>query len=93
MIAQARLASVPKSGTASGSTEPDSPRLLPAGSPGPITPFELEEGDGYLGAGSSRSLIGRGVEREGENELVGRMIMAEQERRRMEGNTPPAARV
>lgn len=37
--------------------EPISPRLLPAGSPGPITPFELEDldgandGDGYIAAG------------------------------------------
>jgi hypothetical protein len=34
--------------------EPNSPRLLPAGSPGPITPFELEMEDseeGYIVAG------------------------------------------
>jgi hypothetical protein len=32
--------------------KPTSPRLAPCGSPGPVTPLELE-GDGYLVAGSS----------------------------------------
>lgn len=31
--------------------EPVSPKLAPAGSPGPVTPLELEEGDGYLATG------------------------------------------
>jgi hypothetical protein len=35
------------------SKEPNSPRLQPMGSPGPITPFELEEADGYIVAGSA----------------------------------------
>lgn len=53
--------------------QPTSPRILPAGSPGPITPLELEEEageeEGYLAAGTRRrggSLIGRGLERERE---------------------------
>lgn len=39
----------------SASTRPDSPRLIPAGSPGPVTPLELENGaaGGYLMAGAS----------------------------------------
>ncbi|KAF2858221.1 hypothetical protein K470DRAFT_192081, partial [Piedraia hortae CBS 480.64] len=42
--------------TASGQTNPLSPRLQPLGSPGPVTPLELES-DGYLVAGSkTRSL-------------------------------------
>ncbi|PBP16088.1 hypothetical protein BUE80_DR013208 [Diplocarpon rosae] len=51
MIAQARDAA---SSTRAKNREraPISPRLLPLGSPGPITPFELEEADGYLVAGS-----------------------------------------
>lgn len=32
-------------------TKPTSPRLLPLGSPGPVTPLELEGADGYLTAG------------------------------------------
>lgn len=36
--------------------EPISPKLAPAGSPGPVTPFELEEADGYLGAGERRAM-------------------------------------
>lgn len=33
-------------------TKPTSPRLIPMGSPGPVTPLELEDGGGYLTAGS-----------------------------------------
>lgn len=49
--------------------EPVSPRLLPTGSPGPITPLELEmDGDeGYLVAGTRArggSLISAGLEAE-----------------------------
>lgn len=32
--------------------EPDSPRLVPLGSPGPVTPLELEGQEGYLVAGA-----------------------------------------
>jgi hypothetical protein len=32
--------------------KPVSPRLAPVGSPGPVTPLELEQGDGYLVAGA-----------------------------------------
>ena len=35
--------------------KPDSPRLAPLGSPGPVTPLELEEEDNYLAAGSRTS--------------------------------------
>jgi hypothetical protein len=70
--------------------EPISPRLAPLGSPGPITPFELEESAqaGYVVAGASRSmasegLLGRGFERERDRDLVGRMIREEEERRLM----------
>lgn len=33
-------------------SKPISPRLLPLLSPGPVTPMELEERDGYLVAGA-----------------------------------------
>jgi hypothetical protein len=52
--------------------KPISPRLLPAGSPGPITPFELEgEDDGYIVAGGrarGNSLIGNGLDKERERQ-------------------------
>lgn len=51
MIAQARSAAN-STRQAAARKEPISPRLEPLGSPGPITPFELEEADGYITAGS-----------------------------------------
>jgi hypothetical protein len=75
MIAQARLAA---GSSAAGKIlrvpKPKSPQLMPAGSSGPITPFELEESasEGYIAAGMrvrGNSLIGGGLERETEREL------------------------
>lgn len=56
MIAQARSSAPTSIASTMNSIkkEPISPRLLPAGSPGPITPFELEDLDGdggYIAAG------------------------------------------
>lgn len=55
MIAQARSAASTSiaSATTTGKKEPNRPILQPAGSPGPITPFELEdiENEGYIAAG------------------------------------------
>ncbi|KAM0155803.1 hypothetical protein ACHAQE_002288 [Botrytis cinerea] len=95
MIEQARMvhASVVSSpGESAPGSKPISPRLLPLGSPGPITPFELEESSGYLIAGQIRS---GGLAEGGlmENEAVARMIRMEEERRRREGQSSPAARV
>ncbi|KAL1581884.1 hypothetical protein WHR41_09439 [Cladosporium halotolerans] len=33
---------------------PASPRLVPLSSPGPVTPLELEQSEGYLGAGKTK---------------------------------------
>ncbi len=55
--------------------KPLSPRLLPLGSPGPVTPLLLEEGAGYMVAGA----VGRGVGL-GEGELV-ESLAREEERR------------
>jgi hypothetical protein len=72
MIAQARHGA---GSSAAGNTlrvpKPKSPQLLPAGSPGPITPFELEESasEGYIAAGMrarGNSLIDGGLELEKE---------------------------
>lgn len=87
-----------------GGSEPISPRLAPLGSPGPITPFELEDSAqaGYVVAGVSHSMaanegpIGGGLERDRDRELVGRMIMVEEERRVMgskEGSQSPVLSV
>ncbi|KAE8441360.1 hypothetical protein EG329_005463 [Mollisiaceae sp. DMI_Dod_QoI] len=69
MIAQARsAASTSIAGTMNSSRkEPNSPRLQPAGSPGPITPFELEDiaNEGYITAGNrARRNSRKGVDRD-----------------------------
>jgi hypothetical protein len=83
MIAQARLASSShihghsrEASFGGGRVKPDSPKLMPLGSPGPITPFELEESAGYLVAGARAGTQGG----EKERELVGRMIREEERR-------------
>lgn len=84
-----------------GGPKPDSPRLEPLGSPGPITPFELEDNAqaGYVVAGAraaAQNMIGSGLERERDRELVGKMIRAEEERRALggkEGSQSPILRV
>ncbi|KAF3802321.1 hypothetical protein GCG54_00012569 [Colletotrichum gloeosporioides] len=61
----------------SGSHKPISPRLLPLGSPGPVTPMNLEGEDvGYLDGGR--------------NDEIARVLRAEEERIRREGATSPA---
>ncbi|CAG8975017.1 hypothetical protein HYALB_00012184 [Hymenoscyphus albidus] len=80
MIAQARAAShAPPSDITWTVPRPVSPRLAPLGSPGPITPLELENNDGYLAAGS-RHLIDNN-----ERNLVENFIGVE--RRRMNART------
>jgi hypothetical protein len=67
--------------------KPVSPRLVPLGSPGPVTPLELEAEEGYLAAGA-RSIA---VASTGENaeELMERLIREEQARqRRMASQSP-----
>jgi hypothetical protein len=85
MIAQARLATSHAGGQGQGlhiqMPKPVSPKLLPAGSPGPITPFELEESGGYLTAGSKDrgdSLIDDALQKE--KQLVDELIGMEQSR-------------
>ncbi|OTA58636.1 hypothetical protein K449DRAFT_397855 [Hypoxylon sp. EC38] len=63
-------------------SKPSKPRLAPLGSPGPVTPMELEGSqDGYLGA--------RGPA-DAQVEEIARAIRAEEERKRREGATSPA---
>ena len=57
---------------------PRSPRLAPMGSPGPVTPLELEGDGGYLVAGARSS----SKEDVSSNELVDNMIREEAARRR-----------
>lgn len=80
MIAQARLKSSDSIPLAL--KEPNSPKLTPLGSPGPITPFELEESDGYLVAGTKASLASSSVDVQREQQLamVQNMVKTEQQR-------------
>ncbi|KAI8966373.1 hypothetical protein F5Y11DRAFT_153887 [Daldinia sp. FL1419] len=60
---------------------PGKPRLAPLGSPGPVTPMELENSqDGYLGARGTADI---------QVEEIARAIRAEEERKRREGTTSP----
>jgi hypothetical protein len=77
MIAQARLAGLRGTSEDMASAKPSSPKLQPLGSPGPITPLELEESGGYMVAGMS------GTDRERQMEFE-RMI--EQERNMKAGS-------
>ncbi|KAH8197981.1 hypothetical protein TruAng_007845 [Truncatella angustata] len=66
-------------------TKPSKPNLMPLGSPGPVTPLDLETNDDdYLGVRSGRS------EDQPHMEEVARAIRAEEERRRREGARSPA---
>ncbi|KAI1141016.1 hypothetical protein F5Y05DRAFT_410866 [Hypoxylon sp. FL0543] len=66
----------------SSMSNPSKPRLAPLGSPGPVTPMELEGSeDGYIGA--------RGPA-DAQVEEIARAIRAEDERKRREGATSPA---
>lgn len=57
--------------------KPISPRLLPLGSPGPVTPMELEESSGYLSAGAKVL---------SQSELIARMNRVEEEIARRESS-------
>ncbi|KAK2017935.1 hypothetical protein LZ32DRAFT_600290 [Colletotrichum eremochloae] len=60
-----------------GVHKPVSPRLLPLGSPGPVTPMDLEGGQsGYIDWGC--------------NDEIARVLRAEEKQMRREGPTPPA---
>ena len=68
--------------------KPVSPRLAPLGSPGPVTPLELEQQEGYLVAGSNHAGIGMG----GSADYVDRLIREESRRshaRSSQGNNGP----
>ncbi|RYP06673.1 hypothetical protein DL764_003019 [Monosporascus ibericus] len=61
--------------------KPDKPRLQPLGSPGPVTPMELEGADGYLDARASGE--------EAQKEEIARAMRLDAERRRREGASSP----
>jgi hypothetical protein len=98
MIAQATLAlnggnvnvaalnaiSLRNIGFTSATTNPSKPNLVPLGSPGPVTPLDLETNDdGYLG------IRFRSSEDQPHMDEVTRAIRAE-ERRRRDGTRSPA---
>lgn len=51
---------------------PISPKLVPAGSPGPVTPLELEEGDSYITSGP-RAVHHRSTFSDGASELTAKL--------------------
>ncbi|KZF23545.1 hypothetical protein L228DRAFT_238101 [Xylona heveae TC161] len=62
-------------------TKPASPKLVPLGSPGPVTPLMLEEEGGYFIAGATS--VARGVcDEAAQRELVERLICQETTRER-----------
>jgi hypothetical protein len=65
--------------------KPISPRLLPLGSPGPVTPMDLEAGDGYLSRGGAMMAPCSDYL----TEEVARAVRVDEERRRREGSSPP----
>jgi hypothetical protein len=69
------IASATRSKTAPTGIKPVSPRLLPLGSPGPVTPLMLEEEGGYLvaGANNPNPLLGES----GQRDLVERLLREE----------------
>lgn len=67
--------------------KPTSPRLVPLGSPGPVTPLELEAEEGYLAAGI-RGNAGEDATQNSE-ELVARLIQEETARQRRIGSHSP----
>ncbi|XXH05792.1 hypothetical protein Hte_012230 [Hypoxylon texense] len=77
----ATLSSLRTIGFTSMSNNPSKPRLVPLGSPGPVTPMELEgDEDGYLGArGPTDAHV----------EEIARAIRADEEWKRREGTTSP----
>lgn len=84
MIASSRAGHRSAGGsTKAALTKPDSPKLLPCGSPGPITPFELEEAAGYLIAGGrAPRAIDVDLQRQNDLDMVTRMIETEENRAR-----------
>lgn len=87
-LSLAAVHGVPVQKFQSGSHRPISPRLQPLGSPGPVTPMELEgqaEGGGYLTRGQAVS----SPDAVRESRAVARAMKAEDERRRREGKCSP----
>lgn len=67
------------SGGATSGAEPHGPRLIPAGSPGPVTPLELEGQADYLAAGVRAQTPG--LDEAAQADLVNRLIQEETARR------------
>jgi len=68
---------------------PASPRLCPLGSPGPVTPLELEEEDNYMAAGSRSS--GRATFHEQADELHDKLAHAVSRQRESSPRAMPAS--
>lgn len=74
-------------GLTSVSGKPSKPRLAPLGSPGPVTPMDLESSDdGYLGVHVPSS------EDSAQADEIARAIRADEDRRRREGAASPGVK-
>jgi hypothetical protein len=71
--------------------KPISPRLVPLGSPGPVTPLELEGQEGYLMAGVHSA--GHGDIHARSKDLVEKLIEQEARRNRDMDNSSPSSPV
>lgn len=82
---QREVLSAARASSPAPGNQPISPKLAPLGSPGPVTPFELEGEDGYLVAGARSS--GADVTATSE-ELVQRLIREETQRAQSRSQSP-----
>lgn len=69
-------------------TKPPSARLMPLGSPGPVTPMALEGANDYMFSNASSNAMPSAA-LGSQHDAVSKMIRAEEERRRREGQSSP----
>lgn len=82
---QREMVSVARASSPGRGDKPTSPKLAPLGSPGPVTPLELEGDGGYLVAGARSS--GKDAS-SGPDELIESLIREEARRRQKPGHSP-----
>jgi hypothetical protein len=87
MMYQREAVSAARGASPAPHENPTSPRLVPLGSPGPVTPLELEGEEGYLVAGARTSASKDGLASE---ELVERLIKEEAARQRRTASNSPS---
>lgn len=71
----------------SQATRPASPRLAPMGSPGPVTPLELEEDGDYLVAGARHATNDNDVSMDLVEDMISREVRRQQPQQSTQGST------